>query len=190
MTSTTAPLTEAEVRAMSTAEVRVNLERCTRLVGHPSLLQRLPDHGNAIRHRHALFTEELARREAESANASTSTADVLSASPTKEQRRRDNEVVQLAEATAGTTTSRVDATREIGEKYRDYRVPVEATVRRMYEGAISEAELQRILQSVPPTYFLTYEETCAMERSLAKEARKAELQKLAAESARQSRAPA
>lgn len=188
MNSTSAPLTEAEVKEMSTAELRVNVERCTRLIAHPALLQRLPDKGESIHHRHSLFTAELARRESTVATTGVDgTTPQLSA---KEQRRRDNESAMLAEATGGAGVSLpVDAAREMGEKYKTYRVPVEETVRRMYEGAISETELQRIIQSVPAGYFLTYEETCAMEKKLAKEARKAELQKLAAEAVRQSKAP-
>jgi hypothetical protein len=186
MSSTAAPLTEAEVRAMSTAELRVNLERCSRLVGHPSLLQRLPDGGAGIRHRYDLLTAELKHREDYSPEPQSTSVEGGTTVSAAEQRRRDNEADKLAEAQASTPA---DAAREMGEKYRTYRVPVEATVRAMYEGAICEAELQRIIQSVPPGFFLTYEETCAMEKKLAKEARKAELQKLAAATARESLAP-
>ncbi|KPI84760.1 hypothetical protein ABL78_6178 [Leptomonas seymouri] len=188
MTSTSTPLTEAETQGMSTAELRINLERCARLIDHPSLLQRLPDHGEGIRHRHVLFTKEVERREIESAKAKTTTDEAPPTTEALERRRRDNETAQLAEASK-MATSPADAAREIGEKYKHCRVSVEDTVRRMYEGVVSEAEVQRIVQSVPPSYFLTYEETCAMERRLAKEARRAELQKLAAESARQSLKP-
>ncbi|KAL7702948.1 hypothetical protein N2W54_005353 [Lotmaria passim] len=185
MTSTVASLTEAEVREMSTAELRVNLERCIRLVGYPSLLQQLPDGGEGIRHRHSLFTEELRRRENESNYAAATSSSSCSTASAQAQRKRDNEAVKLAEAAVPTA----DAAREIGEKYKDMRVSVDATVRRMYDGALSETELQRIIQSVPPGYFLTYAETCAMEKNLAKEARKEELRKLAEESARRSLSP-
>lgn len=184
MTTTSAALTEAEVSEMSVAALRIHLERCTRLVAHASLLQRLPDKGESIRHRHALFTAELQKREAASTVAAAA-AEATSARAEQNERRREHEDAKLTEA----VLSSADVAREMGEKYRHDRVSVEKTVRSMYEGAISEAELQRIILSVPPGYFLTYEETCAMERKLAKEARKAELQKLAAEAARQSLAP-
>lgn len=189
MATTSTAVTETEVREMSTAQLRVNLERCTRLVAHASLLQRLPDGGENIRHRHALFTTELQRREAEAREEDATTAAAAAGGTTalseQEQRRRANEASQLAEA----AESPADAARAMGEKYRHDRVPVEATVRSMYEGAVSEAELRRIIDSVPAGYFLTYEETCAMERKLEKEARREELQKLATEAARQSTAP-
>lgn len=194
MSTASAPLTEEAVREMSMAELRLNAERCTRLVAHASLLQRLPDGGANIRLRHSLFTAELQRREtarvADTSSSSSNTEDKSGATAVdvpsaQEERRRANEAAQLAE----TVESPVDVARAMGDKYRHQRVPVEETVRSMYEGAVSEAELQRIIQSVPAGYFLTYDETCAMEQKLAKEARREELQKLAAESARQSRLP-
>ncbi|KAK7198897.1 hypothetical protein NESM_000856300 [Novymonas esmeraldas] len=178
-----APLTEADVAAMSTAEVRANLERCARLVTHAALLHRLPDGGASIRHRHTLFTNELEQRRV---TGEAKAAEVAAAAPAAvEERKRSNEAALLSES-GSTATS---AAREMAEKYRDQRVDVEATVRRMYEGAVSEGEIQRIIHSVPPHFFLTYAETCEMERQLAKEARRAELQKLAAHAGRHTSVP-
>ncbi|AYU76899.1 hypothetical protein LdCL_110018800 [Leishmania donovani] len=179
-----APLTEAEVRELSTAEIRLNLERCSRLLSQASLLRRLRDGGEGIRRRSQLFAKELKRRHrVEAANGDASTR--LTPSTLTEALKRDNEAAILSESTHNAT----DAAREIAQKYKDHRVDVEATVRRMYEGILSESEIQRILQSVPPRFFLTYAETCEMERQLARDARKAELQKLAAQAARLSATP-
>ncbi|CAJ1019059.1 hypothetical protein Q4I30_001821 [Leishmania utingensis] len=180
MSSTSpAPLTEAEVRELSTAEIRVNLERCSRLISQPTLLARLRDGGEGIRRRSELFTKELERRRTvQAVNANVNTHLV---SPTLfETLKRENEAALLTESTPQFT----DIAKEMGLKYKDQRVDVEATVRRMYEGALSEAEIQRILHGVPFRFFLTYTETCEMERQLAREARKAELRKLAAQAAR------
>lgn len=178
------PLTNAEVRELSTAEIRLNLERCSRLLSQASLLQRLRDGGEGIRRRSELFTKELERRRTvEAANCDASAQ--LAPSTLIEALKRDNEAAFLSESTHNST----DAAREIAQKYKDQRIDVEATVRRMYEGILSEGEIQRILQSVPPRFFLTYSETCEMERQLARDARKAELQNLAAQAARLSATP-
>ncbi|KAG5484805.1 hypothetical protein LSCM1_06631 [Leishmania martiniquensis] len=177
--ASSAPITEAEVRNLSTAEIQVNLERCGRLISQSSLLQRLPDGGEGIHRRRELFSKELERRRAvEMENSDEHTRAAYST--VTEARKRDNEAALLSEASHGVT----EAAREMAEKYEHQRVDVEATVRRMYEGVLSEKEIQRILRSVPPHFFLTYAETCERERRLAMEARKAELQKLAAQAAR------
>ncbi|KAG5510170.1 hypothetical protein JKF63_07067 [Porcisia hertigi] len=182
--ASSALLTEAEVREMSSSEIQVNLERCSRLVTQTALLQRLHDGGEGIRHRHKLFTEELERRRTvEAANTDGKVSFVSSTST--EPRKQDNEAAFLAES----AHEYADVAREVAHKYKDHRVNVEETVRRMYEGAISESEIQRILKSVPPHFFLTYAETCEMEQRSAREARKAELQKLAALAARHSPMP-
>ncbi|KAG5483953.1 hypothetical protein CUR178_06951 [Leishmania enriettii] len=171
-------LTEAEVRELSTAEIRVNLERCSRLVSQTSLLQRLRDGGESIRRRRELFSKELERRCVVETSSSDTRAH-LASSTSMEDRKQDNETALLAESARSFT----DAAQEIAKKYKDQRIDVEATVRGMYEGVLSETEIQRILQSVPPRFFLTYAETCERERQLAVEARKAELHKLAAQAA-------
>ncbi|GET86726.1 hypothetical protein, conserved [Leishmania tarentolae] len=174
-----APLTDAEVRELSTPEIRVNLERCTRLLSQTSLLQRLRDGGEGIRRRHELFTKELDRRHAVEVDTPDASARLTSFTLT-EALKRENEVSILSESTHDAR----DAAREIAQKYKDQRIDVEATVRRMYEGILSEGEIQRTLRSVPPGFFLTYTETCERERQLARDARKAELQRLAAQAAR------
>ncbi|EPY28813.1 hypothetical protein STCU_01608 [Strigomonas culicis] len=154
--------------ALPVAELRVHVGRCDRLLQHPALLQRLQDRGDSIRERHARFSKELARREASRQERADGQRDT-------EDAKQRNEQEQLREAAP---LSQAEDQRQLVEKYKDRRVPVEDTVRRAYGGSLSEREIQRILADVPTNYFLTYTETVEMQKTAAKEARKEELRRL------------
>lgn len=157
---------------LPTAELRVHIQRCERLLQHPELLERLQDKGASIKERLERFSGELSRRDASVKAHANSSAEKLNT-------RAGNDEEKLAEVKV---LSQAEDQRQIAEKYKDRRVPVEEIVRRAYGGSLSEKEIQRILADVPPNFFLTYTETLAMQTAAAKEARKEELRRLRAQS--------
>lgn len=156
------------VDKMLTADIRQHLHRCERLLRYPALLERLPDKGSGIRQRYEIFTTELKRRE----TFSEATEPTATPSGPVDKQSEAQELSMLPEDTDAAQLHAIE------QKYRDYRVPVEHHVRRMYGGSISEREIQRILEDVPPTYFMTFAETRAMEKAFAQRSRAEELQRL------------
>lgn len=158
------------VDTMTTAEIRVHMDRCERLTARPELLSRLPDAGESIRNRLDAFARELDRRTA-AAKREVVTQPL------------ESELAPIDAAPPVAQVCYMSNVAAIMDKYRDRRIPVEETVRRMYGGSISEREMQRIVSEVPPNYFLTYSETLEREREMAKQARREELEKLRQQSA-------
>ncbi|EPY43798.1 hypothetical protein AGDE_00123 [Angomonas deanei] len=151
----------ADVTTLSTAELNVHVARCDRLLGQEALLSRLPDKGEKFRVRREMYQKELARRQTEEQVPPTG--------------KMENEQSKLAEEGVG--HYREEAIK-IGDKYKDRRVPVESTVRRMYEGVLSEQQIQKIIQEVPENFFLTRTETIEMEKENYNERRRLELARL------------
>ncbi|RNF13990.1 putative protein kinase [Trypanosoma conorhini] len=178
---------DEDVAKLSPAALLVRVQRCERLLSHPTLLSRLPDGGAAIRGRHALCVAERARREA-AGDAASATRQQEAVRPVEGQARGMTTAPEgLSEAAAGgragchaspntsersvdeeetAAESYEDVARAVGEKHRHSRVPVETIVRQTFEGSLCEAEIQRMLHDVPPNFFLTYDETVSMQRSL------------------------
>jgi len=180
-TSANATAASVDPSTLSTAELQQHVERCARLMKHAALLDRLPDHGAGIKERHLRFTEELAARasrKAETPSTETSAEEGPSSSSAKRANEEDALRAELSSA-----ATRLAAQAAVMKKYEDHRVSVEANVRRMYEGTLSEREIQRVIDEVPPTFFLTYRETQEMAKESAKQARRDELQRLRAQTA-------
>ncbi|KAG8347196.1 hypothetical protein ERJ75_000823800 [Trypanosoma vivax] len=152
---------ECDVETLSLPELNAKIERCERLLQHPALLGRLPDGGEGIRSRHALYVSEKAKRVEEAPRAD--------AIPTTEE--------------IPSPGSYEEAARAVGERHRDFRVPVEEVVRRTFGGSLCESEIQRILSDVPPNFFLTYGETLQMEQRIMAQEREATLERLRRQSA-------
>ncbi|CCW63535.1 unnamed protein product [Phytomonas sp. EM1] len=169
---------------MQTAELRAHIERCERLMRQEALLERLPDRGAGVKHRYSIYTAELERRKneqelqngennAEKEGCGSSVGAPLGVGKVNSPAKvRNEETMPYMDPNYATQL------RIIEEKYQDVRIPVEKIVRRMYEGSLSETEIQRILKDIPPKYFLTHRETCERMRELARRAREEELQKL------------
>lgn len=153
-----------DAASLSTAALHLHWQRCERLIRHPSLLRRLPDGGASIHRRHATFCSEIERRAALKSDADDAQEIV--------QRKIEHEAALQRES------EETVAKAKLTEKYKDTRVSVEATVRRMYEGMITESEIQRIIKEVPTNYFLTHAETVEQQKKLALANRKDDLARL------------
>ncbi|SCU64277.1 uncharacterized protein TEOVI_000582000 [Trypanosoma equiperdum] len=176
---------DVDVTKLTAQALQVHIERCERLMKQPALLSRLPDGGNGIRERYSKYLAEVERRKTNGA------ASALTAQKDGDDEVRDEDEAQSRpaavegcqdEKTVGdTTTAEVtyeEEARAIGERHRHFRVPVEEIVRRTFGGSLCDSELQRIINDVPPGFFLTYEETMSMERKLMEEERAETLERL------------
>ncbi|ORC88479.1 putative protein kinase [Trypanosoma theileri] len=181
---------DSDVNTLPTHLLLVHIERCERLLSHPLLLSRLPDGGESIRARHTLFVAERKRREANGDAAivaksvdavvphckekGVSSTDDLLKGMDMNPRETNISCRQFDSKNIldrNTEESYKEAVQAMTEKYRHYRIPVEAIVRRTFGGSLSETEIQRILDDVPPNYFLTHDETMSLQRKLLKEER-------------------
>ncbi|ESL08462.1 hypothetical protein TRSC58_03835 [Trypanosoma rangeli SC58] len=192
-----------DVRKMTSSALQVHIQRCERLLSHPTILGRLPDGGAAIRDRHALYVAERSRREAAGDTSSGTTEQDAAEEAVRQVEQQVSQMTISPEAASKQTTERraecnaslntgewsveegeraaesyEDAARAIGEKHRHSRVPVETIVRQTFGGSLCEAEIQRMLHDVPPNFFLTYEETISMQRRLLAEERQEALKRL------------
>lgn len=134
---------------LSSSDLDSRIERCSRLINNSALLKRLPDGGEKIKKQYAQLLSARSKKQNDS-----------------------EEMLEVKE-----TNFNVEEA-SIAGKYRSYRVSVEKRVRDMYEGSLSEKEIQKIIEDVPSTFLLTQEETEAMEQAIVRQRRKAELEKL------------
>ncbi|KAF8302687.1 hypothetical protein TcYC6_0043060 [Trypanosoma cruzi] len=192
----TAMDTEGDVTQMELSALLVHIERCERLLRHPTLLSRLPDEGETIRSRHALYVAERSRREVGGdASSSRKENDAVEGSVRQVERQISQMTLSTEEKSEKTATmpmechaslntdgwtvgaggkaveSYEDVARAVGEKHRHSRIPVEMIVRQTFGGSLCEAEIQRMLCDVPPNFFLTHDETISMQRKLLSEER-------------------
>nr|CCC95235.1 unnamed protein product [Trypanosoma congolense IL3000] len=175
---------DVDVAKLTSLELQAHVERCERLLKHPSLLSRLPDGGSEIVERRTRYLKEIERRES-SGEGGISTGEAARESsdgnggpgtPTPQvEMVAENGDVRLNKAPLATYE---EEARVIGERYRHSKVPVEAIVRRTFGGSLCEAEIQRILSDVPHNFFLTHDETIRMERRLMEEERAEMLRRL------------
>ncbi|KEG13822.1 putative protein kinase [Trypanosoma grayi] len=195
--------TNSDVTEIKYELLLVHIERCERLLRHPTLLSRLPDGGEGIRQRHALYVAELSRRcakdEATTTMREVDKAEVsaqyeeeqsyrTSASAVVEQQVTENTRVKCSAPSsndAGKEPNQANVAESdekvacaVSEKYKHCRVPVEEIVRRTFGGSLCEAEIQRILNDVPPNFFLTHEETLLMQQKRVEEERLETLERL------------
>lgn len=140
----------------------MQLERCRRLLSNAELMLRLPDKGESLKKRMSSLIAWAEREEKDSGTFTIVSVDEGGLRDEKEKRSGGHEVDVMI----------------IVEKYRNYRSSVEDRVRQMYEGALTEREIQRILQDIPANYLLTMPETEEMSRKLLQERRKYELENL------------
>ncbi|KAH9599652.1 hypothetical protein LSM04_004138 [Trypanosoma melophagium] len=182
---------DSDINTVPISVLFVHIERCERLLRHPLLLSRLPDGGKSIRARHTLYVAERKRREAndDAATLAKSVDDAVgSPRHVKEVLSTDSVPKGMDMMPHGINVSSreldsnnndetnmeesyKEAVHAMTEKYRNYRIPVEEIVRRTFGGSLSEAEIQRILDDVPPNYFLTHDETLSVQRKLLAEER-------------------
>lgn len=148
--------------AMTRTDLLTHIERCQRLLANTDLARRLPDGGENLSKRLELFQDELRKRDGKQ--------EVNEKETEEEKSKLDSTGSDEEEVRKNTAV--------IVQKYRNYRVDVEAKVRKMYEGSLSEREIQKILEDIPPNYLLTFDETYEMEKKLIKERRKEELANL------------
>ncbi|RNE99461.1 putative protein kinase [Trypanosoma rangeli] len=192
-----------DVRKMAPSALHAHIQRCERLLSHPTLLGRLPDGGAAIRGRHALYVAERSRREAVGDASSGTTEQDAAEEAVRQVEQQICQITISPEAASKQTADKWaechaspntgewgveegeravesygDAARAIGEKHRHSPVPVETIVRQTFGGSLCEAEIQRMLHDVPPNFFLTYEETTSMQRRLLAEERQEALKRL------------
>ncbi|CCW68381.1 unnamed protein product [Phytomonas sp. Hart1] len=171
---------------MLTAELKVHIERCERLIRQEALLERLPDKGAGVKHRYNAYLAEMEIREnlqkkQEFQSGNINEEKEYNKAPvgvSLENDKAHSPKVSNEKDMMRMETNYATHLRIIEEKYNDVRIPVEKIVRRMYEGSLKEAEIQRILNDMPPKYFLTHRETCERAREMAKRTREKELQRL------------
>lgn len=148
---------------LSRDETMIQLERCRRLLSNTELMLRLPDKGKSVKTRMSTLIAWAETEGKKDIDAFTSVSADVSTLRIEEERRSDGEKVEVM---------------AIVEKYKNYRSSVEDKVRQMYEGALTEKEIERILQDIPPNYLLTLPETEEMSRNLLQVRRKYELENL------------
>lgn len=153
---------------LSGSEILEHIERCRRLLSNTQVVLRLPDRGESIKNRIRSLCEEVDRGEKGEGNLTTSTLAW-----------EDSCCGERTDGRAGQEEKELE---RLAEKYRDYRCPIEEKIREIYEGALSEREIQRILDDIPTNYFLTLRETEEMNKRNLSERRKHELEELQAES--------
>lgn len=149
--------------AMTRTDLVAHIDRCQRLLANQDLARRLPDGGENLSKRLEVFKEEIRKRDA--------TQD-------QENKTDNTNLKKLVEPAENNDEEFHKNTAAIVQKYSNYRVDVEAKVRKMYEGSLSEREIQKILEDIPSNYLLTFNETCEMEKNMIKERRKEELANL------------
>lgn len=153
--------------SISDSELKAHIDRCNRLLEHDNLLKSLPDKGETIRLRLDLLVTECQKRKlgkVHSLPIGVEERKILHPHSSCSKKFNEGDVASII------------------QKYKDYRVNIEEKVREMYEGTLSEQEIQKMLEVLPPSFLLTWEETREMEKKMIKEQRKSELSKLCAES--------
>lgn len=140
------------------------IERCRRLLSNPQMLLRLPDKGESVKARMRFLSEELEGADKLDKNLGPS-ACIIEEACCEDCAEEENTVEKREEE-------------GITEKYQNYRCSIEDKIREIYEGVLTEKEMQRILDDIPANYLLTLPETQEMSKSLLHERRKYEMEKL------------